>query len=515
MIRIALVADLHLSDVTATPQEESFDWSVGALDRLAPDAAVWLGDVTACGSPEAALRFRERIDALPFPSLTVPGNSDVRTPATAPSLERFLSSHGSGLSVGGLTVIGANTAYGTLSESEQMRLAHLSVTGDVLFCTHHSPEDLDGESLDFLRLFFRALKYRGHRVLAWVHGHLHVYRRQEFEGVPAVTVRTLDLDKCEGGDAHVCLLTVDGEDLTFREIPYDRSTLPAWSAKERRELSDALGITCFDRTKVARDMPFAIENGVRHLEWRSIKTEELPLVEAWRRAGGQTFSLHFPSLGIDGGAITGLPQYAAYANDALCAGVDLVTVHPPHVPRGVLFSGGTFDAFADAAAERLRPLTEAGVDVLVENSHTVAGAPRDPLSILYGCSPTDLLGWRNALRERLGAAHCHLRLDVGHARNNPPLAQPYPIGKWYALVGPAARSYHLHQIRFDKETHRLRSHYPITGIHDGFVAFNGFLWAWRSGLLCHGPIILEVREGEGACATWERLRGIVSESGDA
>ena len=89
-MKIALLADPHLSDVESTPQEESLNWALEELERIAPDACVWLGDITACGAPDAAMRFRRKIDALPFPNVTVPGNSELRTAATADAMERFL-----------------------------------------------------------------------------------------------------------------------------------------------------------------------------------------------------------------------------------------------------------------------------------------------------------------------------------------------------------------------------------------------------------------------------------------
>ena len=69
-MKIALIADPHLSDVENTPQEEALSWALSELEALRPDACVWLGDITACGSPDAAMRFRKKTDALPFPSVS-------------------------------------------------------------------------------------------------------------------------------------------------------------------------------------------------------------------------------------------------------------------------------------------------------------------------------------------------------------------------------------------------------------------------------------------------------------
>jgi hypothetical protein len=41
------------------------------------------------------------------------------------------------------------------------------------------------------------------------------------------------------------------------------------------------------------------------------------------------------------------------------------------------------------------------------------------------------------------------------------------------------------------------------------ISYDGFLWAWHTGMLHHSPVILEIREGEGACATWQRLQNLL------
>lgn len=510
-MKIALIADLHLSDVENTPQDESFNWALDELTQLQPDVCVWLGDITACGAPDAAMRFRKKINMLPFPSVILPGNSDIRTAATAPVMERFLMNYPHGYLLDGLRIVNVNTSHDKIDDDERTRLSQLAITENVLLCTHQSPKHLDDSSREFFRNWIKGVEDAGHRVIAWVHGHVHQYRTLDFEGVPAVAIRALDLDKCIGGDAHICVLTTDGNSTSFDEIPYTCSALDTWTAQERFEIADLLGITCYNRSKVERDMPFAIENGVKHLEWRSIQEGDLPLLDQWRCAGGQTFSLHLSGLTSDGSQIKGSERFLEYVHDAIRANADMVTVHPPGPLNEIMLSGDTFDALADEMAEALRPLTEAGIDILVENNHTAHGTPRDPLKRSFGCSPLELTGWRDALNERLGNNACHLRLDIGHARNNVPLSQNYPLGKWYSLIGNEVRSYHLHQTVGDKTDNSMKNHHPITGLHDGMVSFDGFLWAWHTGLLNRAPIILEIREGEGACATWQRLHNIFLE----
>jgi len=508
-MRIALIADLHLSDVENTPQEEAFDWALEELRRLQPDACAWLGDITACGATDAAIRFCERVNSLPFPSVIVPGNADIRTPETAPLLRRFLINCPRGLQVGDVRLVGVDTADDRISAGERERLARIASGEDILLCSHQPAKYLDEDSRAFLKNWIASQHARGGRVLLWASGHRHVYEQGEFEGVPTVSLRALDPDKCIRGSAQILVFdTVTGLP-GVEEVCYTRGMPEAWSDAQRAELAGALGITCYNRSKVERDMPFVIANGVRHLEWRSIGEGELALLERWRKNGGETFSLHLPSLGFDTDVLHA-EKFRASAQDAVRAEANMVTVHPPHLPTELMQGGSNaFDALADTMAEALLPVAQAGIDILVENNHTSPGTKRDILKMPYGCTPMDILGWRNALRERLGTDSCHLRLDVGHARNNMPLSQEYPIGKWYAQIGPLANAYHLHQTVFSKEDKKMHNHHPITGWHDSFVSFDGFLWAWHARILRHGPVILEIREGEGAPATWLRLQKLL------
>ena len=57
---------------------------------------------------------------------------------------------------------------------------------------------------------------------------------------------------------------------------------------------------------------------------------------------------------------------------------------------------------------------------------------------------------------------------------------------------------------------KMHNHYPITGLDDGLVSLHGFLWAWRTGVLRHSPVILEIRENHGAPSTWLRLRALLN-----
>lgn len=506
-MKITFIGDMHLSDVENTPQEEGLDWAIDEINKLSPDACAVVGDITACGSLDAALRFRKKISKLRCPILTVPGNSDLRDSKTEATLSKILLTHPRALHLDKLSIVGIDSSRNKISEAERERLVSLTLRENVILCSHQPKYHIDPDSREFLKNWTNSLRDAGHKILLWASGHTHLYAKDTFNEFPMVTLRAIDLDKCSKGSAQILVLDFDGENSTLESIDYQRGLHTSWSEAERAEFVDFLGITCYNNTKIERDMPFAIENGVRHLEWRSISEKEFDIIEKWRQSGGKTFSLHFQDMNFDNSVI-GIESFNHFAKNAIRASADAVTVHPPQIANEKLLrSPHIFDAVADAMAETLLPVAEAGIKILVENNHTSHGTPPDPLKCDFGCTPFDVIAWRDALRERLGNDTCQLRFDVGHARNNMPLSQDYPIGKWYALIGSEAQGYHLHQTI--DESSKMKNHYPITGIHDGFVSFDGFLWAWKTGLLNHAPLILEIREGEGAPATYTRLKNII------
>lgn len=496
-MKIALLADTHLSDIQNTPQEESLDWALQQLEILKPDACVWLGDITAGGSADAAMRFLTKSNALACPSVTVPGNSDIRDAETAPILERLLSNYQKGLKLDGLRIVGVNTSHNLIDPNEQKRLSALDIKENVLLCTHQSAKYLNAASLEFLKNWISDIKSSGYQVIAWTHGHSHIYREGEFEGVPTFSLCALDIDK-NNGDAHLVIMDINGDEKPIvEEIIYNREF-------DKKSLKDALGLCCYD---IEKDMEFAITHKVPHVEWRIADTKYLPILEKWRSQGGKTLSIHLP--GVDWqGQVVGKETLKQYADFAVLAKADTVTIHPPEVRNKIMLRTDAFEILADAVADALAPVAKAGIDILVENNHTDGDIVFDPLERIFGCSPAEMVNFRNALNERLGKNACHLRFDIGHARNNEPLNEPYPIGKWYGLIGSEIRGYHLHQIFFDKEKRTILNHCPILGLHNGFISFDGFLWAWSSNQICHAPIILQVLDSDEAHQSYLRLRAL-------
>ena len=499
-MRLVLFADPHLSDIECTAQEQAAAWAFAVARELQPDAAACLGDISACGSPEAAVRFLNYGQTLPCPLITMPGNSDIRTPETAPLMERLLSDYQGGWSCENLSVVTLNTAQGSLSAAEQKRLTGLALKPNVIILSHHGPEYLDAEALRFISAFIK----QQNNVLLWVFGHIHEYRQARFEGVPTLSLRALDPDKCTGGAPMLLVCDIDGADVTPDIREYTQHLPNNWTEAEKREFIAQLGISCYHPEA---DLHFAIENDVKNLELRQPPGDELPLISRWRTATGGTLSLHLSGVKPSEQAFARLSEYAACA---LALNANAVTLHPPQILNSLLLPSDEtlLEQLADRTAEILRPLAAAGIDILFENNHTPYGASGALLQRDFGCAPAEVTLWKCMLEERLGRRYGY-RFDIGHARNNMPLSRDYPIGKWLALIGPEIHGYHIHQTQLG-EGSRMTNHHPITGLHDGFVAFDGFLTAWHTGSIRHAPLILEIREGEGAPATYMRLKRLIA-----
>ena len=504
-MRIAVLADIHLGDSERAPQQAALEWAVREIERCGADAVAIAGDLTACGSMRAAIRVRERLREVHVPVLTVPGNSDLRTPETALVMERLWLTPEEGIRVRGVHIVGINTSRGTIDERERARLERLDASTPLILVSHQADTHVDADSRIYLADFIR----RRH-VLAWFTGHVHTRVDKPFAGTRCLAPRALDPDKCRGGLPE--LLVLDTETGMLETRVFDEGLPRRWSREEREVLINSLGISLYS---LKEDVAFCVENRVPHMEMRGVMEadEEVKgLLAAWRQTGGRTLSQHLTKLGWDAqrGCVSGLEKFRAVVRTALECGADMATVHPPEETVEAMEAGGSaFSMLADAMAQEMWPLARAGVRIVVENNHTVSGTGTNPALRRFGCTPFEVIAWRDEMNRRLGEKACGLRLDVGHARNNAPITQDCPIGEWYAQMGGQAEAYHLHQTVLDAQG-RMHNHYPITGLDDGLVSFHGFLWAWKAGVLNHAPVILEIREAHGAPSTWLRLRALLN-----
>ncbi len=506
-MKLAVLADSHVTCRTDTPQWAALEWAFDAMRNENADCALIAGDITACGDLDGAMLARRALDRCPVRWIATPGNSDMRTPDTASTVARLFASPPGGVRLGALRVVGIDASLGRITLTERARMNIQDRDSTLILLSHQSHEQLDADSRTFISGWIRERVSAGQKIPYWFSGHTHARAQSEFEGVCCITPRALDPDKSIGGMPEMLLVDTDTGEIESRE--FTSGLFPEWSAAERDVFVENLGITCY---QLKEDMRFCIDNGVPHIEWRGVcdpDSETLNLLSEWRRACGRSFSQHLSSLAWDEihARTVGDDLLIRTADTAARLGANMVTVHPPYESIGVMRADSlAFDALADRMAEILRPLADAGILIMVENSHTRAGD--ESSNRRFGCTPLDVICWIDSLNARLGADKCALRLDVGHARNNAPVSEYCPLGHWYASVGARCRAYHLHQTCIDA-SNKMYNHFPITGLDDGLVSFHGFLWSWRSGLLQHGPLILEIREGNSAPQTYLRLRALI------
>ena len=112
----------------------------------------------------------------------------------------------------------------------------------------------------------------------------------------------------------------------------------------------------------------------------------------------------------------------------------------------------------------------------------------------FGYTPQEVGAWIDALNQKLGAGRVGHVLDVGHARNNDPIAQKYPIGYWYAHMGQKAVAYHIHQVT--RVPDGLQNHCAIENWFGPMINFTSFFYEWHRGRLGHVPVFLEVKGWE-------------------
>ena len=377
-MRIAVFADIHLGDSKRTPQRAALAWAVREIERCGADAAAVAGDLTACGSMYAAMRAKKLLRGVKVPLLTVPGNSDLRTPETAPVMERLWLTPEEGICVGGVRVLGVDTARGTIDERERARMEAIDASLPLILVSHQADTHVDADSRAYLADFLRR-----RNVLAWFTGHVHARVDTVFAGTRCLAPRALDPDKCGGGLPE--LLVLDTETGALESRVFDESLPCRWPWEKREALIESLGISLYS---LKEDLAFCVENRVPHMEMRGVTeadAETRALLAAWRKNGGWTLSQHLTKLGWDAekGCVSGVEKFRAVVRTALECGADMATVHPPEETVETMGVGSpAFSALADAMAEEMRPLARAGVRIVVEKlSERVGSASSNSTSV--------------------------------------------------------------------------------------------------------------------------------------
>lgn len=495
----AVLADLHLQDDSRTVKEGVLAWTMSELSARKPDAVVLAGDMTAAGTLLPARRLRDTFRKLPGRFFFTPGNAELRTPESAADVAACLKTPDR---TSDLLLL--DSSHGRFSSASRALLARLIAENsarNLLTVTHYPPMDLPDED----RWLLRAAGRSGIIGLLAC-GHLHIDRKQIWSGIRCELVRGLDPDKAIGGPPAMTFFSrrADGRWIR-RDIGYSPADPVRWIAGERAALLAQLGLS--GMSDPFGVLSFAIREKVPVFEWRySRLTAEQDgslrsLLREWRLSGGNCLSVHFPDFGWENGTVTGLGELRAAVEAALLFQAQRVTLHVPRVSVGLLQNPDIAPAIADPVARILQPLSAAGIRIGLENLHMRPGEKNDP-DRGFGYTPCEVLSFADLLSAR--GAECGVHFDLGHARNNAPFNNLFPISSWLARCGARINGCHLHQVTCD-ENGKMRNHQALTEPFGRLISLASLFLAWKQNQMAPVPLILEIRGGLGP-ESYLRLR---------
>lgn len=466
-MKLGFLCDIHLPAHRQAPQYAALHHALQALRQSGIDLLVIPGDFTAAGDQDAAAFFLQTLQSTGLPFVLQIGNSDLRAPETqtnllayaAPTLHRC----------GSITLLALHDADRRLSAEDFAALHAISGDGSgVILSLHHPIRTLEPEYasrlLDWLEIHPRAHAFFAHCHFAREEGRLH--------WLPA-----LDPDKAIGGSAFALW---DTETESIQVITHPCQPPP-----------DLLPLLGFSAYNPLSDLAWAAEQHISCIELRpnALLCDQAALTEAvahWRTAGGSNLSLHAPDVcWSDGPGDETVWQKAI--DLALSLHADRLTVHVPQVSVQDAARPQILAALAAFLARHLRRLP-AGCAIGIENMHMTAKDRPDD-SRRYGYLPQECLAYADLVEQHLGRT-VGINLDIGHARNNAPFSQRYPVGSWYAAVGSRTVGYHLHQVTDTPQG--FVNHTPFTGFTQPLISLESFFFMWRTGSLNHVPVILEI-----------------------
>jgi predicted phosphodiesterase len=505
--RIAILADIHLSDIAHTAREAALDWALKRLRVEAPDVLLVAGDVTASGTSRAARRFREKMDRGGLPFLITLGDSDCRNPKDSEHVRDLLATPRIFMDNECVALV-LDSSDGCLSICERQAvelLLGMAEDRSVVLVSHLCPDALKEDS----RAWMKALLQSG-AVSLFIAGHHHADKEATMGNAAIHSVRCLDPDKAIGACAAIAVFELHHARWSRRDIPFPGGDVGRWPPDAREEFLSCLGISCMSDT--LGGLAQARGRRVSAVELRagdalSVPTKSLETsVRQWREDGGKYLSVHMPDLQWDETLeeIRSIEAWRAALALAVSLDAQALTLHVPRAPVGHMQPGDKpWEALAEVYCKTLRPAIDKGTVLSIENLHMGPAEMADE-SRGFGYLPHECLGWIRSLRKKSSYDRIGLHLDIGHARNNPPYSKRLGLSQWYALTGAETTGYHLHQVVMaDGE---MENHRPLLGVFGPLISLGSFFWAWHNGQLRHAPLFLEVRDSRLGWASLDHLR---------
>ena len=487
-MKICFMCDLHLPSDRRALQYDVLEWVIDDLLNKRPDCIVFAGDATCDGNENSYEYVVRAFDRLQIPFLYIPGNSDLRSKVTREAIRRKASPCKN--MIKGETVFAVNDCDGTIS-ADTLACMETAEDDGIVFMHHpltnHHPIYVE-----------QLLAWRErHPKTTVVYGHLHRFVCEE----NSMSLPALDPDKSIGEAP--CVIYYDTKTKAICKSHYAISV--------PNGISEHFGISCY---KPLEQVEFATKHRLKALELRPNcvdvdRKELIDRVQRWRMAGGERLSVHLSDVGYSDGAVTFDDRY-----DELLALVerlraDRITQHVPKVGvKDVESDPKILVEICEFLTDRFNRISH-NVTIGVENMHMTSKETPDG-NRRFGYTPEECLQWMRLLAT--GCSHrVGINFDIGHARNNAPYSQTYPIGMWFAMLGKDIVGYHMHQVTHEDGV--FRNHMPITDIYGSLISLASFLKYWETGRINHAPIIFEMRP-EDAYEMTLKMFGICLERAD-
>lgn len=304
----------------------------------------------------------------------------------------------------------------------------------------------------------------------WTYRHWNLVKKRLNELAPDITAI------CPKNGAG-CLLAKHSQPDYFAE----------WDSAARQDFARHLGISLHG--DIAPEIDKLIQGEIKVLELRynvldaMERSTLLDCLKRWRNAGGECLSVHLPEVFLE-------EERPDFLKELSALGVNRATLHVPRYP--LEFVRDNWDKVLDLFIDTVRPLTENGIAVGIENMHTKPGRPIDDKR-RYGLIIPEWIALVHALREKCGAnVGCHL--DLGHAYTNFPFHQENTLDTWMQAGANLINGIHVHQYETDRsqENPFPDGHRIISGRTAGFPSLEPLFRHWQNGTF-HCPVIIEMR----------------------
>lgn len=468
-MKICFMCDLHLPTCKSALQYDVLDCAIKDILEKKPDCIVYAGDVTSDGNEQTYDFFIEKMRSLTLPLLYVPGGSDLRSDSTRDSIKTKASPTKN--TICGTVIYALCDCEKTVSDAEISEIN--SADGKSVVFMHHPIEKLSDDSREKMLLWRKS-----HPDTALFYGSEHFFSREE----NTVGLTALDPDKSVGECP--CVTYYDTETREIEKWHYD-APIP-------EDFAENFGISCY---RPLEQIKFATERKLKNLELRPncIKADFdklKALIDEWRASGGENLSVHLPDIGYLDGKVFYDDSFYQIVDIVNRIGADRVTQHVPKVSvKAVNESPEIIDKICEALASLLAPV-EKKLTVGVENMHMAVHDPSDERR-RFGFIPKECLLFMKKLDEKT-EHNVGINFDIGHAQNNAPFNNIYPIGTWLSEVGQYTVGYHFHQV-VDMGGGDLENHMAITALYDRMISYASFFKCWETGRINKVPIILEMR----------------------